>query len=59
MDLHSKMTMYITSTMTRPVTKTAKTSKWLRLKSLVPTFYYMYKGNYIYFSHHGSGSPGS
>ena len=33
MDLHSKMTMYITSTMTTPVTKTAKTSKWLRLKS--------------------------
>ena len=32
MDLHSKMTMYITSTMTSPVTKTAKTSKWLRLK---------------------------
>ena len=31
MDLHSKMTMYITSTMTSPVTKTAKTSKWLRL----------------------------
>ena len=29
MDLHSKMTMYITSTMTSPVTKTAKTSKWL------------------------------
>ena len=33
MDLHSKMTMYVTSTMTNPVTKTAKTSKWLRLKS--------------------------
>ena len=33
MDLHSKMTMYITSTMTSPVTtKTAKTSKWLRLQ---------------------------
>ena len=32
MDLHSKMTMYLTSTMTSPVTKTAKTSKWLRLK---------------------------
>ena len=31
MDLHSKMTMYVTSTMTSPVTKTAKTSKWLRL----------------------------
>ena len=31
MDLHSKMTMYVTSTMTSPVTiKTAKTSKWLR-----------------------------
>ena len=33
MDLHSKMTMYIISTMTSPVTKTAKTSKWLRLES--------------------------
>ena len=33
MDLHSKMTMYVTSTMTSPVTKTAKTSKWLRLKT--------------------------
>ena len=33
MDLHSKLTTYITSTMTSPVTKTAKTSKWLRLKS--------------------------
>ena len=32
MDLHSKMTMYVTSTMTSPVTKTAKTSKWLRLQ---------------------------
>ena len=31
MDLHSKMTMYVTSTMTSPVTKTAKTSKLLRL----------------------------
>ena len=31
MDLHSKMTMCVTSTMTSPVTKTAKTSKWLRL----------------------------
>ena len=31
MDLHSKMTIYVTSTMTLPVTKTAKTSKWLRL----------------------------
>ena len=31
MDLHSKMTMYLTSTMTSPVTKTAKTSKWLKL----------------------------
>ena len=31
MDLHSKMTMYVTSTITSPVTtKTAKTSKWLR-----------------------------
>ena len=34
MDLHSKMTMYVTSTMTSPVTKTAKTSKWLRLMRL-------------------------
>ena len=33
MDLHRKMTMYVTSTMTSPVTKTAKTSKWLRLKT--------------------------
>ena len=33
MDLHSKMTMYITSTMTSPVTKTAKISKWLKLYS--------------------------
>ena len=33
MDLHSKMTMYITSKMTSPVTKTAKMSKWLRLES--------------------------
>ena len=32
MDLHSKMTMYVTSTITSPVTKTAKTSKWLRLE---------------------------
>ena len=31
MDLHSKMIMYLTSTMTSPVTKTAKTSKWLKL----------------------------
>jgi hypothetical protein len=31
MDLHSKMTMYVTSTMTSPVTKTPKTSKWLKL----------------------------
>ena len=31
MDLLSKMTMYVTSTMTSPVTKTAKMSKWLRL----------------------------
>ena len=30
--LHSKMIMYVTSTMTSPVTKTAKTSKWLRLQ---------------------------
>ena len=33
MDLHCKMTMYVTSTMTSPVTKTAKTSKWLRLET--------------------------
>ena len=33
MDLHSKMTMYLTCTMTSPVTKTAKTSKWLSLES--------------------------
>ena len=31
MDLHSKMTMYVTSTMSSPFTKTAKTSKWLGL----------------------------
>ena len=31
MDLHSKMTMYLTSTMTSPVTKATKTPKWLRL----------------------------
>ena len=35
MDLHSKMTMYLTSTMTSPVTKTAKTSKWQFLKTLI------------------------
>ena len=34
MVLHSKMTMYVTSTMTIPVTKTAKTSKWLRLNTM-------------------------
>ena len=41
-DLHSKMTIYVTSTMISPVTKTknavtktAKTSKWLRLKVLL------------------------
>ena len=34
MDLHSKMTMYVTSTMTSPVTKTTKTSKWLGLVSV-------------------------
>ena len=33
MDLHSKMTMYVTSTMTSQVTKTAKTPKWLRLQT--------------------------
>ena len=32
MDLHSKMTMYITSKITSPLTKTAKTSNLLRLK---------------------------
>ena len=32
MDLHSKITMHITSTMTSPGTKTAKMSKWLRLE---------------------------
>ena len=36
MDFHSKMTMYITSTMTSPGTKTAKMSKWLRLMSAFP-----------------------
>ena len=38
MDLHSKMTMYLTSTMTSPVTKTAKRSKWLRLKFQLKDF---------------------
>ena len=33
MDLNSKVTMYVTSTMTSPFTKTAKMSKRLRLKS--------------------------
>ena len=33
MDLHSKMTMYLNITMTSPVTKTAKSSNWLRLKT--------------------------
>ena len=32
---HSKMTIYVTSAMTSPVTKTAKMSKWLRLKSRI------------------------
>ena len=32
MDLHSKMTINVTRTMTSPVTKTAKMSKWLRHK---------------------------
>ena len=32
MGLHIKITMCVTSTMTSPVTKTAKTSKWLRLE---------------------------
>ena len=31
MDLVGKMPMYFTSTMTSPVTKTAKTTKWHRL----------------------------
>ena len=35
MDLHSNMTIFITSTMTSPVTKTAKTSKWLRLQFVI------------------------
>ena len=35
MDLHSNMTMSTTSTMISPVTKTAKTSKWLRLYSYI------------------------
>ena len=35
MDLHSKMTIYVTSAMTSPVAKTAKKSKWLRLKNLL------------------------
>ena len=34
MDLHNKMTMYVTSTMTSTVTKTAKTSKWLSYRKL-------------------------
>ena len=38
MDLHSKMTTYITSAMTSPVTKTAKTPKWFRLKPWVFPF---------------------
>ena len=33
MDLHRKMTMYVTSTMTSPVTRTAKMPKWLSLKT--------------------------
>ena len=33
MDLYTKMTMYVTSTMTSPVTKTGKTSKLLRLET--------------------------
>ena len=32
MDLHSKMTMYLTSTMTSPVTKTEKRLNGLGLK---------------------------
>ena len=33
MDLHRKMTVYITSTMTSAVPKTAKTFNWLSLKT--------------------------
>ena len=39
MDLHNKMTIIINSTVTSPVTKTAKTSKWLRLYSIKPPFF--------------------
>ena len=35
MDLHSKMTMYVTSTMTSPVTKAAKTFEWARFQSTI------------------------
>ena len=34
MDKHSKMTMYDTSTMTSPVTKTKRMSQWLRLETI-------------------------
>jgi hypothetical protein len=37
MDLHSNMTMNITSKMTSPVNKTAETSKWLREVRLGPS----------------------
>ena len=37
MDLHSKMTMYLASTMTSPVAKTTKMFKWLRLDCLWQT----------------------
>ena len=53
MDLHSKMTMYVTSTMTSPVTKTAKTSKWLRLKLMLPFLHYI-KPERIYNSQYGN-----
>ena len=33
--------MYVTSTMTSPVTKTAKTSKWLRLKLAIKVYGYI------------------
>ena len=37
------MTMYATSTMTSPVNKTSKTSKWLRLKSIHPPPKYLFR----------------
>ena len=35
-DDRAASTMYVTSTMTSPLTKTAKTSKWLRLHTIQP-----------------------